>query len=111
MIAILAYYGAALVTLVAIGWALSGSRGALWMAVLASWTLSFLASFSIGTYTLVMTFVLLALAIGYSADWIETGTHRVLAALTGVLLWAFAVSTLDDAWLFLPFTVLGSLSG
>lgn len=109
MIAILAYYGAALVATIAIGFAMSGARGALWAAALATWVLSFLGSFSIGSYTLVTTFVLLSLAIGTSAGWIVTTRHRVIAILIGVILWAIAITTLDDAWLFLPFTVLGSL--
>lgn len=108
MSVILVYYGTALVTLVAIGLTLSGSRGSLWVAALASWFLSFLGSFSIGIYTLVLTFVFLSLAVGTRVGWVETARDRIQAILVGIGLWLLAVRTVNDFWLFFPLSAIGA---
>jgi hypothetical protein len=93
-------------TIVAIGLAVSVSRRFLWLAALSSWLLSFLGSFSIGLYTLVITFVTLALAIGFTTGWIRGYIGELLAAASGIVSWACAVRWIDDYWLFFPLNEL-----
>ena len=93
-------------TVVGIALSFGVSKSYLWVATVSSWIASFLASFSIGLYLLVVTFVLLTLATGYSARWIRHGKHLWLAVGAGVGLWLIAVSTVDDYWLFLPLSFL-----
>ena len=100
---------AALVVLIGIGLAFHYSKSYLWLAAFGSWVFSFLGSFSIGLYTLVITFVLLMLAIGFSAGWIKSGLHEVLAVVAGVALWVVAINTVDDFWLFFPISAIGLL--
>ena len=107
--AVFAFFAAALVTLIGIGLAVSTSRRYLWLAALGSWVFSFLGSFSIGLYTLVLTFVLLALAVGFATGWIKSSAQALVAALAGVAVWAVAIYTVDDFWLFFPISALGLL--
>lgn len=83
-----------------------GSKKWFWLSGLLFYILSFLGSFSIGGLTLSLTFVLWALALGYSLKLIKKPAHILLAILTGIALWALMVTTLDDAWWYLPFRVL-----
>lgn len=97
-------------TILAIGLAISVSRRFLWLAAFSSWLLSLLASFSIGLYILVLTFVLLALAVGFSTGWIRSYVGEIVAVALGVVGWLLAVWLVDDYWLFFPLNaILGLL--
>lgn len=76
-----------------------------WAAGISAYIFSFMASWSIGGYTLSVAFALFALAIGYSLKFIKKGVHIPLAILVGLLIWFTMINTLDDIWWFLPFTV------
>ena len=77
-----------------------------WVAALLAWALSFLGSFSIGLYTLVLAFVFLALALAYQRKLIQSPRHVIITILLGVIVWAIFVAAVDDYWLFLPMQVL-----
>lgn len=80
-----------------------------WVAALAAWIFSFLASFSIGIYTLAIAYAFAALAVGHSLGWLRRTSHDVLAAACGIAVWVLLVSTVDDYWLFFPVNELLSL--
>ncbi len=85
-----------------IGLALSRSRRHLWPAVLTSWLGSFLGSWSIGLLTLVVTFVLLAIAIADSRGWLTSSLRVGITVAVGVISWWVAINVIDDYWLFFP---------
>lgn len=74
-----------------------------WAAALAMYMFSFLGSFSIGLYTLVIVFCLLALAIAHSFHWIKSRTHSVSTVAAAIFAWAISIKYVDDYWLFYPF--------
>jgi hypothetical protein len=76
----------------------------LWPAVFTSWFFSFLGSWSIGIYTLSLTFVLTALALSLLAG-LHRPFHLVGAVAVGFVAWAVLHRVLDDYWLFWPFHV------
>jgi hypothetical protein len=83
-----------------------------WAAVVTSWIASILGAFSIGLYTLVVTLVTLALAIGYSLGLVKRFHHALVAVVIGVGAWAVLVPMVDDLILFYPLhTVLDLISG
>lgn len=81
-----------------------------WVAGLCMYIFSFLASWSIGGYTLSMAFALWALAIGHSLKLIKRLFHSVTAVVIGLALWGTMINTLDDAWWFLPFSIFSWLT-
>jgi len=76
-----------------------------WVAGLCMYIFSFLASWSIGGYTLSVVFALWALAIGYSLRLIKKFYHAIIAVIAGLAVWFVMINTLDDVWWFLPFSV------
>lgn len=80
-----------------------------WVAGLCMYIFSFLASWSIGGYTLSVAFVLWALAIGYSLKLIKKFYHAIIAVVVGIVAWAVIFNTLDDVYWFLPFSVFSWL--
>lgn len=74
-----------------------------WVAGLCMYIFSFLASWSIGGYTLSVVFALWALAIGYSLKLIKKFYHAIIAVVVGLAVWFVMINTLDDVWWFLPF--------
>lgn len=85
--------------------AISNDKRWFWAAGLFIYFVSFLGSWSIGVYTLSITFVLWALALGYSLKLIKKPYQAVWAILIGIVLWAVMIMTLDDYWWFLPFRI------
>lgn len=77
-----------------------------WVAAGLIYFDSFVSGFSIGLYLLSLSFALAALALGHSLGWVRRFWHSTLAVIVGLLLWFGAVNTIDDYWLFLPFTLL-----
>jgi len=100
--AVVVYYSLAILTLASAVLAIVHNPRWYWAAALLSWVVSFMGGFSIGLFTLVLTFVFLALALGYQFKWIKTRLHAVIATLMGMAVWAVAIATVDDAWLFFP---------
>lgn len=79
-----------------------------WGTVAVMYVASFLGSFSIGLYLLVVAFVSLALAVGHSLGRIKRWQHSAVAMLLGVVAWGVLVTYVDDAVLFFPLRLLFS---
>ncbi|WP_301108795.1 hypothetical protein [Sporosarcina sp.] len=77
-----------------------------WLAALIMYVVSFLGSWSIGLYLLVIPFVLLMLALAHSFGWVKKGLQNVPFAIIGIILWYVSITNIDDYWLFLPFAWL-----
>lgn len=77
-----------------------------WLAGLIMYIVSFLGSWSIGLYLLVLTFVLWVVAFAHSFGWVKKYWHNVPFAIIGIILWYLSIKNIDDYWLFLPFTWL-----
>lgn len=71
-------------------------------AAAGSYVFSFLSGFSIGLYTLCLTFISLLLAAGHAAGLVKSRLHSVVAATAGLLIWAACIFNIDDYWLFWP---------
>ncbi|ASS77041.1 hypothetical protein CIG75_20470 [Tumebacillus algifaecis] len=74
-----------------------------WWAGLCFYTLSFLAAFSFGTATLIITIICWVLAAGYSLRWLRTKRQALACVIVCVLLWLPIVKYVDDYYLFFPF--------
>lgn len=72
------------------------------LSAVGSYVFSFLSGFSIGLLTLIFTFISLSLLAGKVLGLIKNKKHLVLCALTGSVLWAVSIYSIDDYWLFLP---------
>ena len=99
---VILFWGCAVLTVVFSALAIFVSRHFLWPATLASWVFSFMASWSIGLYTLVVTFVLLALALFHVFGWLRGPLQALGAGVLGGMAWAALHRTVDDYWLFFP---------
>jgi hypothetical protein len=80
-----------------------------WPAAIISHLVNFLGGFSIGLYTLIVTFVLVAIGIAHGSGWLKKPIHGVTATVLAIAFWAVAIRMIDDFWLFLPFSLLGWL--
>ena len=74
-----------------------------WLAGLIMYIVSFLGSWSIGLYLLVIPFVLWILALAHSFGWVKKGWQNLPLAIVGIILWYLSITNIDDSWLFLPF--------
>lgn len=102
------YYGSWLAVLALAGLGLTTKPQLVWFAVAGSCVLSFLGAFSIGLFTLVVTFAMLAVAVGRAFGLVQGAGRTALAAAVGVAAWAVAIRVIDDAWLFLPFSLVSA---
>ncbi|WP_047979785.1 hypothetical protein [Ornithinibacillus contaminans] len=96
-------FSALAITLLALVFAIKGKHQLYWLAALGNYIFSFLAGFSIGQFTVGLTFVFLALATGYSFHLIKKRTHLEIFVTIGVLIGVLMILYVDDAWLFFPF--------
>jgi len=78
-----------------------------WLGALTSYIFSFLGSWSIGLYTLSITFVLLALAFSHKMGWIKSIFHSLVVIVISLLIWFLSITFIDDYWLFFPFHIFG----
>lgn len=90
------------ITILAVVLALKINPKYYWIGGLTSYFFSFLGSFSIGIYTLSITFVLLALALAHKMGWIKNHWHSMLVIVISLVVWILSILTIDDAWLFFP---------
>ena len=77
-----------------------------WLGAFTSYIISFLGGFSIGLYTLSITFIFLALALAHTMKWIKNPLHSILIILAASIIWVISALTIDDYWLFLPFMII-----
>ncbi|WP_298202660.1 hypothetical protein [Desulfosporosinus sp.] len=92
-------------TLLATILAIANNKNWYWLAGLSMYIFSFLASWSIGGYTLSIAFAFWALAIGYSLKRIKKLSHIGIAVIIALIVWGAMIATLDDAWWYLPFSI------
>lgn len=103
-------YTCLLIAVVATFFAIKGHHQLYWIAAIAIYIFSFIAGFSIGQLTVGFTFILLALAIGYTFGWIKNMiqvlTFTGIGAGIGLIIVLYA-----GEWKFLPFfPLMGLLS-
>lgn len=104
-----AFYGLFLIGLIFLVLAMikvKNVAGKLWLAGVIMYIVSFLGSWSIGLYLLVIPFVLVVLAFAHSFGWVKKGWHNIPFAIIGILFWYVSITYIDDYWLFLPFVWL-----
>lgn len=89
--------------------AILGKRHFYWVSALGIYVFSFIAGFSIGQLTVGLTFIPLALAIGYSLGWINWKSDYLLTVGVGILIGVISVMVIDDYYIFSPFWVLSTL--
>ncbi len=77
-----------------------------WAAALGIYVFSFLAGFSIGQFTVALTVLFLALAVGYSSGKIRSGMQFSVFSGIGILLGIAMVAFVDDYWIFYPIWAL-----
>jgi hypothetical protein len=75
-----------------------------WLAGLLFYFTSFLGSFSIGLYMLILPIWLWLFAIARALHWIKKPWHYLYFILIGAVLWYVAVTYIDDYYLFYPFS-------
>ena len=77
-----------------------------WGDALNSYIASFMMAFSLGLFTLLATFIFLTLVLGNELGWLDTIPHSLAIVALGTALWALLISFVDDAWLFLPVSII-----
>lgn len=99
-------FSALVVAIVSTFFAIKGKHQLYWIATIGIYIFSFLAGFSIGQITVGLTFLPLALAVGYSLNLIKNGLSFTIFLVIGFLVGLIMVFFVDDVWLFFPFLIL-----
>lgn len=99
-------FSALIVSIVSTFFAVIGKHQFYWIASIGIYIFSLIAGFSIGQITIGLTFVLLALAIGYSFNLVKNKLHLTTCVGLGFLVGVLMVFYVDDYWLFYPITLL-----
>jgi hypothetical protein len=94
-----------LATIIFLIFAIIGKRMLYWGAAASIYIFSFLSGFSIGQLTVGLTFVFLALAIGYTFKRINRKSDFLSYTAAGILIGVLIVLFVDDYWTFLPFGI------
>ena len=77
----------------------------LWAAAGASWIVACFGVMSYGVILLILTFVLVAVALAWELH-LRKPWQVIVAVFAAIGLWAVAIRTVDDAWLFFPLRLL-----
>lgn len=85
--------------------ALKGTSSLYWLSAFGMYFFSFLAGFSIGQFTVGLTFIPLALAIGHSFKWIKT-TRQFYFVIIAATLFGMIIVLFNGNVLFYPFFLL-----
>jgi hypothetical protein len=99
-------YMSLLVSALSLWLAIKGAHQFYWISALGIYIFSFIAGFSYGQFTVGLTFVWLAVAIGYSLGRIKGKASYSLFTGIGVAIGIIMVVFVDDHWTFLPFWFL-----
>ncbi|WP_163103051.1 hypothetical protein [Peribacillus alkalitolerans] len=86
--------------------AIKGKHQFYWFAAIGIYIFSLIGAWSIGQFTVGLTFVLLALAIGYTLNLIKTKLQYTTFVVVGFLVGFLMIAFVDDYWLFFPLTLL-----
>lgn len=82
------------------------NRKIIWVVGAVWYVVSFLGSWSIGLYLLVLPFTIFTIALAHSIRLIKKPKHVALPLVLGMLLWIISITMVDDYWLFYPFSRL-----
>jgi hypothetical protein len=104
MLTVIAYVSL-LISIITLIFAIRGAHQLYWISAAGIYIFSFLAGFSIGQFTVGLTFILLALAIGYTLGRIKGKVHYCIFAGCGIVVGIFMVTSADNYWKFLPFWI------
>jgi hypothetical protein len=99
-------FSALIVSIVSTFFAIKGKHQLYWIAAIGIYIFSLIAGFSIGQFTVGLTFVLLALASSYSFNLVKTKLHVTTCVGLGILIGVLMVFYVDDYWLFYPIKLL-----
>jgi hypothetical protein len=99
-------FSSVFVAIFSIYFAIFGYHYLYWLAAIAIYVFSCLSAFSIGQKTVGLTFVLLALAIGGSLNFLNNMLQFMICFLVGLGIGVLMVLYVDDAWLFFPLRFL-----
>lgn len=105
MLMVIAYVSL-LISIVSVIFALKGVHQLYWISAVGIYIFSFLAGFSIGQFTIGLTFIFLSIAIGYTFGRIKGKVDYSIFGGAGILLGFLIVTFVDDYWTFLPFWLL-----
>jgi hypothetical protein len=101
MLTVIAYVSL-IVSVISIILAIKGIHQLYWISALGIYIFSFLAGFTIGQFTVALTFILLSLAVGYSLGRIKGKADYFLFSGTGIITGLLMVVYVGSG-VFLPF--------
>ncbi|MDQ8739173.1 hypothetical protein [Paenibacillus sp. LHD-38] len=99
-------YSSLFISLITTVLAIMGYRQLYWIAALGIYIFSIIAGFTVGQFTVGLTFVFLTLAISHSLRVLKGKLRSTLIVGFGFLLGMFMVVFVDDKWLFFPLLFL-----
>jgi hypothetical protein len=91
-----------LVSVISVIFAIRGTYQLYWISAAGIYIFSFLTGFSIGQFTVALTFIYLSLAVGYSLGRIRGKAGYSLFAGIGTIT-GFLIVAYVGSWVFLPF--------
>jgi hypothetical protein len=94
-------YWSLLVCVMSVIFAIKGIRQLYWISAVGIYIFSFIAGFTIGQFTVGLTFAFLSLAIGYSVGRIKGKADYSLFAGVGIIT-GFLMVGYVGIWVFLP---------
>ncbi|MDQ0116745.1 hypothetical protein [Paenibacillus harenae] len=95
-------YGSLLVCVMSTILAIKGTHQLYWVSAAGIYVFSFITGFTIGLFTVGLTFVFLGLAIGYSLGRIKGKAQFSLFTGVGIIV-GFLMVVIFGSWVFLPF--------
>jgi hypothetical protein len=101
LLTVLAYVSL-LVSVISVIFAIKGTYQLYWISAVGIYIFSFLAGFSVGQFTVALTFIYLSLAVGYSLGRIKGKADYSLFAGVGTVT-GFLMVGYVGRWVFLPF--------
>jgi hypothetical protein len=99
-------FSALIVSIVSTFFAIKGKHQLYWIGAIGIYIFSLIAGFTIGQITVGLTFVLLALAIGYSFNLVKNKLNLTTCVGLGFLFGVLMVFYADHYWLFYPIKFL-----
>lgn len=94
-------FSALIVAVISIFFAIKGKHQLYWISTFGIYIFSFLAGFSIGQMTVGLTFIPLALAIGYTFGWIKNKKQSIIFLVIGIFIGLLMIMYVGN-WLFYP---------
>ncbi|MBP1994889.1 hypothetical protein [Paenibacillus eucommiae] len=95
-------YSSLLISFITAVLAIMGYRWLYWISALGVYMFSIIAGFTIGQFTVGLTFVFLTLAVGSSLRMLKGKLRSTLIVGCGFVLGICMVVFVDDKWLFFP---------